>query len=135
MKRTPLPWRIAVLLTLMVAFPPASSAGVKEKALLTTIRMPPGFAIRAFADDVPGARSMAMGPSGVLFVGTRQMGRVYALLDQNADGKADRVVTIAERLNQPNGVAILDGDLYVAEVSRILRFRQIESRLDNPGAP
>jgi glucose/arabinose dehydrogenase len=35
----------------------------------------------------------------------------------------------------PNGVAFRDGDLYVAEVSRILRFPDIESRLENPGEP
>ena len=135
MKRTPLPWLVAALLMQMVAFPQVLTAGIKEKAMLMTIRMPPGFKISTFADNVPGARSLAIGPSGVLFVGTRQLGQVYAVLDQNADGKADRVVTIAARLNQPNGVALHDGDLYVAEVSRILRFRQIESRLENPGAP
>jgi len=135
MKRTPLSWLIAAGFLLMIVFPRVLPAGIKEKAMLMTIRMPPGFKISTYADDVPGARSLAMGPSGVLFVGTRQMGKVYAVLDQNGDGKADRVMTIAERLNQPNGVALHEGDLYVAEVSRILRFRQIESRLENPGAP
>jgi glucose/arabinose dehydrogenase len=134
MKRNALPWLIAVGLMLVV-YPRIAPAGIKEKAMLTTIRMPPGFKISTFTDSVPGARSLAMGSSGVLFVGTRQMGQVYAVLDQNADGKADRVVTIAERMNQPNGVALYEGDLYVAEVSRILRFRKIESRLDNPGPP
>jgi glucose/arabinose dehydrogenase len=122
-------------LLLSTLCPQSPAAGIKEKAMLTTIRMPPGFKIGLYADNVPGARSMAMSPSGVLFVGTRQMGRVYAVVDQNGDLKADRVVTIADRLNLPNGVAFWDGDLYVAEVGRILRFRQIESRLDNPGAP
>ena len=38
-------------------------------------------------------------------------------------------------LNRPNGVAFKDGDLYVAEVSRILRYRDIEAHLDNPPQP
>jgi glucose/arabinose dehydrogenase len=122
-------------LLLATPWPQSAAAGIKEEAMLTTIRMPPGFKIGLYAENVPGARSMAMSPSGVLFVGTRQMGRVYAVVDQNGDLKADRVVTIADRLNLPNGVAYWDGDLYVAEVSRILRFRQIESRLNNPGPP
>ncbi len=135
MKKTWLPWLVAAGLMLSAAWPVPLPAGIKEKALLMTIRMPAGFKISAFAENVFGARSMAMGPAGVLFVGTRQMGQVYAILDQNGDGKADRVTVIADNLNQPNGVAVLDGDLYVAEVSRILRFRQIEGRLDTPGVP
>ena len=35
----------------------------------------------------------------------------------------------------PNGVAFKNGDLYVAEVSRILKFKDIEGHLSNPGAP
>src|SRR5690606_515291 len=42
---------------------------------------------------------------------------------------------IASGLNSPNGVAWRDGDLYVAEISRILRFEDIDKRLKNPPAP
>jgi len=35
----------------------------------------------------------------------------------------------------PNGVALRDGALYVAEVHRVLRFDGIESRLENPPPP
>ena len=35
----------------------------------------------------------------------------------------------------PNGVAFKDGHLYVAEVNRILRFKDIETHLDKPGTP
>ncbi|MBT8338513.1 MAG: sorbosone dehydrogenase family protein [Desulfatitalea sp.] len=124
---------IAVLV-LLAGLCPAATAGMKEKILLTAIRMPPGFKIELYNDAVPGARSLAMSPSGVLFVGTRNNGRVYAVMRQN--GKPNgRVITIADSLNMPNGVALFDGDLYVAEVGRILRFRQIESHLDNPLPP
>jgi glucose/arabinose dehydrogenase len=78
---------------------------------------------------------MALSPSGVLFVGTRKSGRVYAVVDKDGDFKADRVLTVAEALNMPNGVALWDGDLYVAEVHRILRYPKIESHLEKPGRP
>jgi glucose/arabinose dehydrogenase len=39
------------------------------------------------------------------------------------------VVTIARNLNMPNGVAFREGDLYVAEVNRVLVFRDIEKNL------
>jgi glucose/arabinose dehydrogenase len=68
-------------------------------------------------------------------VGSRSAGKVYALVDLNQDQKADEVITIAEGLNKPNGVAFLDGSLYVAEISRVLRYDRIEARLKNPPRP
>ncbi len=62
-------------------------------------------------------------------------GSVYAIQDRDGDNRADRVIEIAQGLNTPNGVALRDGDLYVAEISRILRYDDIESRLENPPEP
>ncbi|KAF0220161.1 MAG: glucose/sorbosone dehydrogenase-like [Geobacteraceae bacterium] len=102
---------------------------------LSDIRLPPGFSLALYAGNVPGARSMALGKDGTLFVGTRSEGKVYALVDRNRDNRADEVITIAGGLNMPNGVAFRDGSLFVAEVNRILRFDKIESRLNNPPKP
>ena len=44
---------------------------------------------------------------------------------------ADRVVTVASGLMMPNGVAFRDGDLYVAEINRVLRFDDVESNLES----
>jgi glucose/arabinose dehydrogenase len=109
--------------------------GLKVKMLLTAVQLPPGFNISIYADNVPGARSLALGSSGVLFVGTRQLGRVYAVVDRNRDMQADEVLTLADGLDMPNGVALKNGDLYVAEVHRILRYPQIEARLKAPPSP
>ncbi len=114
---------------------PLVQADFKTKLLLTSVDLPPGFTISLYADHVPDARSMALSPSGVLFVGTRKDGRVYAVVDKDGDFKADRVVILADGLNMPNGVALWDGDLFVAEVHRILRYPQIENHLEKPGQP
>jgi glucose/arabinose dehydrogenase len=98
------------------------------------IKLPPGFKIEVYADKVENARSLALGDKATVFVGTRS-DSVYALVDSNHDGKADQVVTVAEGLNAPNGVAFRDGALYVAEISRILRFDNIEANLRNPPKP
>jgi glucose/arabinose dehydrogenase len=89
---------------------------------LAGIRLPPGFRIDLYADKVPGARSMALSPGGILFVGTRDVGKVYAVLDRGRKNRADEVIPIASGMNMPNGVAFRDGALYVAEVSRVLRY-------------
>jgi glucose/arabinose dehydrogenase len=65
-------------------------------------------------------------------VGTRVAGRLYAVIEK--DGKRE-VKTIAQGLHRPNGVAFKDGALYVAELSRVLRYDDIENRLDNPPEP
>ncbi|MEZ4946043.1 MAG: sorbosone dehydrogenase family protein [Cyclobacteriaceae bacterium] len=101
---------------------------------LNTIKLPPGFSINVYA-EVDNARSMAMSPSGILFVGNRNEDQVYAVKDTDGDFKADKRWVIASGLNMPNGVAFKDGDLYVAEVSRILKFKDIENNLSHPGEP
>jgi len=99
------------------------------------IKLPPGFSIDVYAANVPGARSMALGDKGTLFVGSRGEGKVYAIIDRNGDHKADQVIAIASGLRSPNGVAFRDGALYVAEISRVLRFDNIEAHLNSPPRP
>jgi glucose/arabinose dehydrogenase len=101
---------------------------------LDSIQLPAGFHLSIFA-KVPNARSLAWGSNGTLFVGNRDQDKVYAVVDQNKDGKADSVYVIDENLTMPCGVAFRDGSLYVAEVSRILRYDNIETRLSNPPDP
>jgi glucose/arabinose dehydrogenase len=88
---------------------------------LEKIKLPAGFKIEVFA-EVDNARSMVMSPSGVLYIGNRNGDKVYAVKDTDGDFKADKRWVIASGLNMPNGVAFKDGDLYVAEVSRILKL-------------
>ncbi|MDD5772691.1 MAG: sorbosone dehydrogenase family protein [bacterium] len=110
-------------------------ACINAEISLDKIKLPKGFQIDIYADNVKGARSMVMSPGGTLFIGTRNIGNVYAVLDKNKDNKADEIITIAKDLNMPNGVAFKDGALYVAEINRILRYDDIEDRLKNPPEP
>ena len=102
---------------------------------LDKITLPDGFTISIFANNVNNARSMVRGDKGTIFVGNRSGGSVYAVADSNADYKADKVYTIASGLTMPCGVAFRKGSLYVAEVSRILRYDNIEANLANPPKP
>lgn len=113
-----------------------SAAGNKQYSgdeRLASIKLPKGFHISVFA-EVEEARSMDLSPTGTLFVGNRKKDKVYALRDTNNDGVADKKYIIADSLDMPNGVAFKAGDLYVAENSRIIKFRNIEASLNNPPA-
>ena len=122
-------------LTTLMTLPACLPAGKMEGIHLERIELPEGFEISLLTDQVPGARAMTQSPQGILYVGSRRGGNVYAVVDNDGDHVADRVVTIAENLNAPNGVAWRDGSLYVAEIHRVLRFDGIDERLENPPEP
>ena len=99
------------------------------------IKLPPGFHIAVYAADVPNARQMALGPTGIVFVGSRDEGKVHAVVDRDGDHRADEVHVLASGLERPSGVAFRDGDLYVAAVNRILRLRNVARDLRQPPTP
>lgn len=102
---------------------------------LETIKLPAGFTIGIYAQGVKNARQMAVGAKGTVFVGSRQAGLVHAIVDTNGDHKADKVHVIAKGLDQPSGVAFRDGALYVADISKIWRYDDIEAHLAAPPKP
>lgn len=121
--------------TILLVFIQLSCSSQSDFENQSEISLPPGFKIEIFASDVDGARSMALSENGLLFVGTRNTGKVFAIKDTNQDFKADEIIVIADDMNLPNGVAVKDGDLYVAEINRVLRFDDIEKNLYQPGNP
>ena len=115
---------------------PEKPADIDQSDLpIDRIILPEGYQIEVYADNINNARSMSLSPSGTLFVGTRGAGNVYALKDLDNDYKIDTMYTLFEDGEMPNGVAFKDGDLYVAEVSRVLKFNDIENNLTNTPEP
>ena len=58
-----------------------------------------------------------------------QPGSVFGALDSNNDGVAEATVTLLTGMNAPNGIAWHNGSLYVAEISRVLRFDDVDSHV------
>lgn len=87
------------------------------------LRMPAGFVVEVWASGLPGGRAMTRGDDGKIYVGTRGLGRVYEVTDS---GGARTVRTVADKLNQPAGVAFKNGSLYVMAIDKVLRFDGIE---------
>jgi glucose/arabinose dehydrogenase len=106
-----------------------------SQAIIKQLHVPDGFELSIYVDNVPNARSLALGDHGIVYVGTGAEGKVYALEDNNGDGIADSRYSIASALNMPNGVAFKDNSLYVAEINRIIRFDHISQYLENPPKP
>jgi glucose/arabinose dehydrogenase len=95
--------------------------------------VPEGLEVKLFSDQVVAPRQMAEGSSGYIFVGSRKSGLVSAIIDLDFNGKADSTRVVANNLNQPAGVSLFDGDLYIAEIDKIWRIKGIEAWLkENP---
>ena len=95
--------------------------------------LPDGFSAEVLVDDLPNARSMALGEQGTLFVSTRRLGKLYAVREPFSG--SPEIITIAEDLKMPNGITFFGGALYVAEAKRVIRFSGIEDKLGTPGEP
>jgi glucose/arabinose dehydrogenase len=110
--------------------PPIGTA--VDKLPLDKIKLPAGFKIELYSSGHPGGRTMVMGNKGTVFMGSRIIGRVYAVTNKN--GKREAKVLL-QGLTQPNGLAFKDGSLYVFAINKVSRFDNIEDKLDNPGQP
>ena len=113
-----------------VAAPPLAAAA--DKLPTAKLKVPAGFNIEVYASGMANARSLALGDKGTVFVGSRLVGKVYAIA--NKDGKRE-VKTLYSDMYRPNGVAFKNGTLYIAELSKVSKVDKIEDMLDNPPKP
>ncbi len=91
-----------------------------------TAEVPEGFKIEVFAENVDGARQMALSDTGIIYAGSRRPGKVHAVIDTDGDFKADKTVLVIDNLNMPSGLAYKNGDLYIAEVDKVIRLKAID---------
>ena len=113
-----------------VVAPPIAAA--VDKLPTTKLKLPPGFNIEVYAAGMANARSLAEGDKGTVFVGSRLVDKVYAIV--NKDGKRS-VKIVASGLYRPNGVAFKNGTLYIAELSKVSKIDKVEDNLDSPPKP
>lgn len=120
-------------LSATAAAPLRAGESLAEK--LALVQLPPGFEISVYAEGVENARQLALGDHGTVFTGSRKAGKVHAVVDDDGDHVAERVYLIGEGLSMPSGLEFRDGALFVGAVDRILRYDDIEQRLEQPPEP
>src|SRR4030088_3269863 len=86
--------------------PPTGSSEAELAAMMKKIKLPPGFKIEVYAPGVLAARQMAWGDKGTLFVGSSDLGNVYAVTD---NGGKREVKTVIQGLKMPTGLAFKNG--------------------------
>ncbi|HEY0852191.1 MAG TPA: PQQ-dependent sugar dehydrogenase [Bradyrhizobium sp.] len=110
--------------------PPTGASEADLAATVKKIKLPAGFKIEVWAPGVLQARQMAWGDKGTLFVGTFDLGNVYAITDKG--GKRE-VKTVIKGLKMPTGLAFQDGALYVIDIDKLIKFENAEANIDNLG--
>ena len=115
--------------TFICALLASSMLPAQQGTPIPDITLPPGFSIELYTDKVPNARSLALGGNDTVYVSTQRDGRIYAVTP--GAGGEPQVRTLASGLRTPNGIAYHNGDLYVAETERLLRYVDIDNNLDD----
>jgi len=109
-----------VVLTTTVAACTSSSGA--QDALNRRLTMPPGFTASVFA-RVGGARFMALGPDGAVYVSRPRSGEIVRVVDGDSDGVAEAQTVVVSGLERPHGLAFHGGFLYIANTDGVARVR------------
>ncbi|MGD1212896.1 MAG: sorbosone dehydrogenase family protein, partial [Candidatus Acidiferrales bacterium] len=112
--------------------PPTGFTKDEIEATLKNVKLPPGFKIELWATGLPGARQMAWGDNGTLYVGSFLNTNVYAVVDE---GGKKTVKTVLKGMKMPTGIAYRDGALYVADIDKIYKYNKPDGVLDNMPKP
>ena len=92
------------------------------------IKLQPGFHIEVLASNLDCARQMVFGSDNTLYVGC-WTDHVFALKKQGDQWVSK---TIIKGLRQPTGIGFYNGNLYVSDIDKIYRYKDIANNLDNP---
>ena len=102
--------------------PPAAAADASAHtpALDGRLSVPAGFKVAYWA-HLDGARGMTVAPDGGVYVSQQDAGQVVRLADRDGDGAAEEQRVVARGLDEPFGLVVRDGYLYVANTGAVVR--------------
>lgn len=98
-----------------------NSPRVVKQPANAALHLPPGFRVSVFADGLDDPRTMLLAPNGDVLVAEPGAGRILVLRDANKDGVAEGRFTYAKGLDEPFGLALHAGFLYVGDENAVLR--------------
>lgn len=108
----------------MPPLPPHTSTQTGNTAVKNDLglKLAEGFSIDIYAQNLGSPRDLVFDQNGTLLASIPSRGEIVALPDKDADGKADKTITVLENLKRPHGLAFFDHNLYVAQETQVVRY-------------
>ena len=114
--------------------PAASPSDISDNRAMITdlpagagLRVPIGFEVNLFASELLSPHSMAISPTGDVFVTEANAGQVRVLRDADQDGVADTSFVFASGFRMPSGIVFHNGGLYLADQRAVWHLLPDES--------
>ena len=104
---------------------------ISADSYLDKLNIPDGFEISIYAENLDSPRQLTETDKGYVVAGSKKGDKIYAFLDSNSDGYAEKRILVAENLQNPTGVTFYNGDLYFAEIDTIWVIRDIDNWLSS----
>ena len=103
------------------------------------LRVPAGFAVQVWADDLDSPRWLALAPDGSVLLAASRGNTILRLRDADGDGVAEERGTFATATNGldlPMGMAFADGAFFVGNTSEVRRYLYApgQARLEGTGS-
>ena len=111
----------------------ANDSKMEERPSGALLKVPDGFTVGVFAEDLPHARWMAVAPNGDVFLAESDAGKVIVLRPAIDGAHATRISTFASGFDRPHGLAVHNGELYVADVKSLWRLPYSDGALRASG--
>jgi glucose/arabinose dehydrogenase len=108
-----------------------NSNSISADSYLDKLIIPDGFEISIYAENLDSPRQLTETDKGYVVAGSKKGDKIYAFLDSNSDGYAEKRILVAENLQNPTGVTFHNGDLYFAEIDTIWVIRDIDNWLSS----
>lgn len=103
-----------------------NSSQVADRPANAKLRVPAGFTVAEWFDDVENPRTMRLAPNGDVFLAETAAGRVRVMRPAADAAKPASTEAFAEGLRQPFGIAFYPAEnpqwVYVAETNRVVRY-------------
>jgi glucose/arabinose dehydrogenase len=114
----------------------SNSARVVAKPDNAQLKVPAGFSVSLYADNLEGPRTMIYAPNGDLFVVAQsRAASVIVLRDTDNDGVPDMRSVYAKGLQGVFGMAFHDGYLYLGRTDSVVRYKYKDGDTQAQGTP
>jgi len=85
--------------------------------------VPPGFRLNVFAANFKRPRWLTVAPNGDIFLADTGAGEIVVLRDPQRTGGAQEREVFADGMKRPFGIAFREDQVYVGNMSELVRFR------------